>query len=173
MTRQQRLESGRGLIATFLPSRAPTRQVPQLSGESRSGRVGSWFGFGGYESLGYGGVKRLAKKISLPLYPGFGLRQAFDDLVIVGNHVLESEVRTECGTEQAHPLTQACNTVGRARERMMLDIIGAGDFVEILEKDGGVRESAWEAAWSEGRRLSPEAAVEKALGQSRSSTGQG
>jgi hypothetical protein len=45
---------------------------------------------------------------------------------------------------------------------MMLDIIGAGDFVEILEKDGGVRESAWEAAWSEGRRLSPEAAVEKA-----------
>jgi hypothetical protein len=28
--------------------------------------------------------------------------------------VLESEVRTERGTEQAHPLTQACNTVGLA-----------------------------------------------------------
>jgi tetratricopeptide (TPR) repeat protein len=40
----------------------------------------------------------------------------------------------------------------------------------LLEKAREGRESAWEAAWSKGSRLSLEAAVETALGQSRASS---
>jgi hypothetical protein len=41
----------------------------------------------------------------------------------------------------------------------------------LLEKAREEADSAWEAAWSKGRGLSLEAAVEKALGQSRSGIG--